>query len=70
MSEADHDLARHVAKLWPHRKHESPALTAYLCAVGFHRWRQLNLAELFPGRKIDHCFWCSNVRIDGVIYKV
>jgi hypothetical protein len=67
---AHHELAREVARLWPHRKHESPALTTFLCACGIHYWRSLSLRDLYPGRTILHCFWCSKVRIDGVIYDV
>jgi len=58
----DADLAIRVAKLWPHRQHESSWLN--------HRWRSLNLAEPVPGKKIQHCFWCSKVRIDGKVYRV
>jgi hypothetical protein len=66
----DHDLARRVAALWPHRKHESIALAAFLCMLHVHYWRALNLGELYPGKTVHHCFWCSNVRIDGVVYDV
>jgi hypothetical protein len=66
----DYDLARRVAKLWPHRKHESVALAAFLCRFRIHYWRTLNLSELVPEKTIQHCFWCSQVRIDAVIYDV
>ena len=66
----DANLAIRVAKLWPHRKHESNWLKGLFCALGGHQWRSLNLAELVPGKKIQHCFWCSKVRIDGIIYRV
>ncbi len=66
----NHDMAREVARLWPHRKHESPALTSFLCGMGIHYWRSLSLGELYPGKTIHHCFWCSKVRVDGVIYEV
>ena len=45
---ADHDLAREVARLWPHRKHQSPALTCFLCCLGMHYWRSLALGDLYP----------------------
>ena len=64
----DSDLAIRVAKLWPHREHESSALMGLLCRVGLHHWRRLNLATLMPEKNILHCFWCSKVKIDGVIY--
>jgi hypothetical protein len=66
----DWEMAKGVAKLWPHRKHEAPALTSFLCMVGVHYWRSLDLSELVPGRTLHHCFWCSKVRIDGIVYDV
>ncbi len=45
----DSELAlRVVAKLWPHRQHESNSLLGMFCRVGLHRWRRLNTANLFP----------------------
>ena len=64
----DADLAVRVAKLWPHREHESNSLLGLLCRVGVHRWRRLNLATLIPDKDILHCFWCSKVKIDGIVY--
>ena len=64
----DSDLAIRVAKLWPHREHESNALRGLLCHLGFHQWRRLNLATLIPGKDIFHCFRCSKVKIDGIVY--
>ena len=66
---SDADLAARIARLWPHRQHESNAFKALLCEFGAHRWQALNLAELCPERTIHHCFWCSKVRVDGVIYE-
>jgi hypothetical protein len=65
---SDSELATRVAKLWPHREHESNSLLGLLCRVGLHRWRHLNLAMLVPNRDVFHCFGCSKVKIDGVIY--
>jgi hypothetical protein len=65
---SDAELATSLAKLWPHREHESSALKNFLCSAGLHRWRQLDLEQLAQKRKVDYCFWCSNVRIDGVIF--
>jgi len=65
---SDPNLATRVAKLWPHREHEANFVLAQFCRVGLHSWRQLDLAELAPGREIHFCFWCSKVRIDGVAY--
>ena len=64
----DHELARQVAKLWPHREHESSILMGQLCRIGLHRWKRLDLTELVPGRDIRFCFWCSKVEIDGARY--
>jgi hypothetical protein len=64
----DSDLATQIAKLWPHREHESNTMLRQLCRIGVHRWRGLDLAALVPGKDILYCFWCSKVKIDGVVY--
>ena len=64
----DAELAIRVAKLWPHREHESNSVLGLLCLLGMHRWRRLDLATLVPGEQIHHCSWCSKVKIDGVLY--
>jgi hypothetical protein len=64
----DSELAVRVAKLWPHREHEANSALGLLCRAGLHRWRRLDLTTLVPGRDISHCFWCSKVRVDGVLY--
>jgi hypothetical protein len=66
---SDAALAASLAKLWPHREHESNAIKGLLCRCGLHRWRTLDLGELVPGRDVRYCFWCSKVRIDGTIYE-
>ena len=66
---SDEALAASVAKLWPHREHESSAVKNLFCCVGLHRWRQLDLKELVPDREVRFCFWCPKVRIDGVSYR-
>jgi hypothetical protein len=66
----DADLAIRVAKLWPHRRHESSWVKALFCVLGCHRWRSLDLVKLVPGKKIQHCFWRSKVRIDGIVYRI
>jgi hypothetical protein len=65
----DSELVASMAKLWPHREHESNWLKSLFCTLGLHRWRRLNLDELVPGREVHHCFWCSKIRIDGLIYR-
>jgi hypothetical protein len=64
----DSELAILVARLWPHREHESNSVLGLLCRVGLHRWRRLDLATLTPNKDIFHCFWCSRVKVDGVVY--
>jgi hypothetical protein len=64
----DSELAVRAAKLWPNREHEASSVLGLLCRVGLHRWRRLHLETLAPGKDIVHCFWCSKVKIDGVIY--
>jgi hypothetical protein len=66
--DSDAALAASVAKLWPHREHESGPVRGLLCRIGIHRWRQIPLAELIPARRIHFCFWCSCIRIDATIY--
>ncbi len=66
--QADAELAVQVAKLWPHREHEASSVLGLFCRAGLHRWRRLDLATLAPGRNISHCFWCSKVKIDGIVY--
>jgi len=65
----DAELAKSLAKLWPHREHEASAVCSWLCRAGLHRWRRLDLRDLAPGRDVQYCFWCSKVRLDGVIYQ-
>jgi hypothetical protein len=35
---ADSQLLASLAKLWPHREHESNAIKNLFCSVGLHRW--------------------------------
>jgi hypothetical protein len=65
---SDSELVASLAKLWPHREHESNSIKNLFCSVGLHLWRQLDLSELHPGKEIRYCFWCSKISIDGVIY--
>lgn len=64
----DSELAVRVAKLWPHRQHEANSLLGLLCRIGLHRWRRLDLAALVPGKDVAHCFHCSKIKIDGVVF--
>ena len=65
---ADNELAIRVARLWPNREHEASAVFGLLCRIGVHRWRGLDLKSLVPERTIHYCFWCSKIRIDGIVY--
>lgn len=66
---ADAELVASLARLWPHREHESNSIKNLFCSVGLHRWRPLDLSELHPERKVRYCFWCSKIKVDGVIYE-
>jgi hypothetical protein len=64
----DSELATRLARLWPHREHEASSVLGLLCRIGLHRWRRLDLVALAPGKDILYCFWCSKVKVDGVVY--
>lgn len=63
----DPELVRRAARLWPHREHEANGALGLFCRVGVHRWRRLDLEALMLGHDFLHCFWCSKVKIDGVV---
>jgi hypothetical protein len=65
---ADSEFVASLAKLWPHREHESNSIKNLFCCAGLHRWRPLDLSELHPEREVRFCFWCSKIKVDGVIY--
>ena len=65
---SDAEFAQSLAKLWPHRWHESNCLLNILCYFGLHRWRKLDLSTFVPEREVRFCFWCEKVKLDGVIY--
>jgi len=52
-----------LARLSPHRTHESNWFKALLCAVGLHRWYCPNLTDLVPQPGIRFCRWCPAVRL-------
>jgi hypothetical protein len=64
------EIAALVAKLSPHRKHESSWFKDVSCRLGIHGWYQLNLNVSFPVRKISLCRHCPRVRLNGVGYGV
>ena len=65
---SDAELAASLATLWPHRWHESNWLKNLFCHFGLHRWKELYLDKLLPGREVRFCYWCSKVRLDGTIH--
>ena len=67
---SDSELAMRAAKLWPNREHEASSLLGLLCRCGVHRWRRLNLTAIMPDKEVLLCFWCSKVKVDGVVYDV
>lgn len=64
----DSELASRVAKLWPNREHEANSVLGLLCRAGVHRWRRLDLATLVPQKDVRFCFWCSKIKVDGILY--
>ena len=69
-ADSDYEVAVRAAALWPNRKHEANSALGLLCRLGLHRWRRLDLSMLTPDKDILHCFWCSKVKVDGVVYDV
>jgi hypothetical protein len=62
-------LARYLARFWPHREHESGLLRSLLCSIGIHLWLQPNYTGLAGNRRIRFCHWCPTIEIDGVGYR-
>lgn len=67
-SSPDFQLAVQVAKLWPHRQHESNLLLSQCCRLGLHRWRRLDLEALGIRRDIVYCFRCSKIKIEETVH--
>ncbi len=65
---SDAELAASLGALWPHRWHESNWLKNLFCHAGVHNWKQLYLDEVLPEREVRFCYWCTKVKLDGVIY--
>jgi hypothetical protein len=66
---SDADLAKQLAKLWPHRECEANIILGQVCRLGLHWWRWLDLSEHVPGKDIRFCFLCKRVKIDGAVYE-
>jgi hypothetical protein len=52
-----------LAKLWPHRTHESNWLKQALCALGLHRWYRLHLSGSHGTMDTSFCRWCPRVKV-------
>lgn len=52
---ADAVLIASLARLWPHREHESTAVAGLLCRTGIHFWRRLETSQLAPRRNVRFC---------------
>jgi hypothetical protein len=65
---ADASLIAAMVRLCPHREHEASAVAGLLCRAGIHYWRCLDTSQLAPGREVRFCFWCSKIKLDGVIH--
>ena len=66
----DFEVAMRAKRLWPNREHEASSVLGLLCRIGLHRWRRLNLSPVLPDKNIAHCFWCSKVKVNGIVYDV
>lgn len=64
----DLELARSLARLWPHRLHESSVWKNLLCGLAMHRRAQLDLTDHATGREVWFCRWCDKLWIDGIRY--
>ena len=61
--------AKSLAKLWPHRQHESNYFKSLFCYLGMHRWTRLELGSLASEAKsVQFCRWCPKVNVAGVTY--
>lgn len=54
-----------LAKLWPHRTHESSWLKQTLCALGLHRWQRLEVSGPQSTIQSSFCRWCPKVKVLG-----
>ena len=62
---SDAQMAQSLAKLWPHRLHESNWLKNFFCWMRLHRWAQLDLRDQAQGREVWFCRWCEKIKIAG-----
>ena len=57
-----------IAKLSPHRTHESNWFKGLLCNFGLDRWYRLNLGAASGESEVRLCRWCPKVKVRGVVY--
>lgn len=65
---SDAELAKSLQRLWPHRAHESGALSSLFCLLGFHHWLEPDYSGIARRSSIRFCQWCTSVEIDGTRY--
>jgi hypothetical protein len=53
-----------LAKLWPHRTHESNWLKQAFCALGLHRWYRVDVNGSQSTIETSFCRWCPKVKVD------
>jgi len=56
-----------LAKLSPHREHESNWLKSLLCSIGLHRWYRVELDSCVP-LELSLCRWCPKVKTKGALH--
>jgi len=54
-------IAENVARLSPHRTHESSWLKSVLCGFGMHRWYRTEFGSI-PPQTITFCLWCTKAK--------
>ena len=63
---SDHEpviSAESLAKLSPHRTHESNWLKELLCKVGLHRWYYVSMESSIPGKELVLCRSCPKAKL-------
>ena len=60
--------AESLAKLSPHREHESNWLKSLLCRIGLHRWYRVDLDRCVP-LELSLCRWCPKVKMKGALHQ-
>jgi hypothetical protein len=58
---ADSPDSTMLARLWPHRAHESNWFNGLLCACGLHRWHRVALPGSSEPVEYRFCRWCPAI---------